>query len=165
MRYGSIKSSGNSEAYDLDTRTYKTIRIASYSFHDSASSEVLVLLILRFSPYFELLASQIDSRQDAVVLLAPVVGDIVLDLLVDVAKDKVMDMISTLAFGDENADAVARIDAVIDELECLEQAMVKFCAGKETIQFGLKACRDNIFGNVLVLGESWSGTHIESTNK
>jgi hypothetical protein len=83
-----------------------------------------------------------------------------------VTKDKVVDMISTLVFGDENADAVARIDAVMDELKRLEQTMVECFVDKKTVQFGLKACRDNIFGNMLVLGERLvKNTYIESANK
>ena len=51
-------------------------------------------------------------------------GDNVLDLLVDVAKDKVVGMISTLVFGDENLDVVAMIDAVMGEPKHFEQTMV-----------------------------------------
>ena len=59
-----------------------------------------------------------------IALLTPVMGDNVLDLLVDVAKDKVVGMISTLVFGDENLDVVAMIDAVMGEPKHFEQTMV-----------------------------------------
>ena len=59
-----------------------------------------------------------------IALLTPVMGDNVLDLLVDVAKDKVVGMISTLVFGDENLDVVAMIDAVMSEQKHFKQTMV-----------------------------------------